>query len=415
MPKARPLPPIWMMGMTNASFGLTGGFCAVVIPDLLAAHGISAGKIATIAAFILSPGFWAFLIAPMLDVWLSRRTYALIFGSITAMAIALTVANAGNPHIVEAVMLPGFLAANLYQGAVGGWMGSLVNKHQDSELGIWFSVSNLGAGGLMMVAAGELLHHFRANIAALVLAVLVLLPMLFFLAIPSPGPDRCLARESFTRFWAEVASLLRQRQVILALLLFLLPAASFALTNVLGGTGKDFAASAREVSVLAGVGSTIAGLIGSFLLFPLARRITLRPLYLGIGVVGAFFTLSLILLPHTPWAFAIAITGENLFQALAFSAANAIDFEVIGPNNPLAATLFTLLISANNLPIVYMQYIDGRGYDRGGLTGSYLTDASLSIVVCGLLAWLLARWRSIARSTAPALPTATENAEQRMG
>ena len=49
MQKARPLPPIWMLGITNASFGLTGGFCAVVIPDMLAAHGIPAGEIATIA------------------------------------------------------------------------------------------------------------------------------------------------------------------------------------------------------------------------------------------------------------------------------------------------------------------------------------------------------------------------------
>lgn len=411
MQKARPLPPIWMLGITNASFGLTGGFCAVVIPDMLAAHGIPAGEIATIAALVLSPGFWAFLISPMLDVRLSRRTYALIFGGITAVAIALAVSNSANPHMIEAVMIPGFLAANLYQGAVGGWMGSVISKQQDSELGIWFSVSNLGAGGLMMVMAGELLHHFSANTAAVLLGALVLLPMGFFVAIPSPPPDRTLARESFARFWSAVASLLRQRKVIVALLLFLLPAASFALTNVLGGAGNDFTASAREVSLLAGVGSSIAGLIGSFLLFPLARRIPLRPLYLAIGVVGALFTLSLILLPRTPWAFAIAITGENLFQALAFSAANAINFEVIGPKNPLAATLFTLLISANNLPIVYMQYIDGRGYDHGGLRGSYLTDACLSIAVCAMLAWLLTRWREIAKPTAPVLSTATENAE----
>ena len=77
------------MGMTNVTFGLTGGFCAVVIPDLLAAHGIPAGHAATIAAVILSPGFWIFAISPMLDVWLSRRTYALIFGSLTAIAVGL--------------------------------------------------------------------------------------------------------------------------------------------------------------------------------------------------------------------------------------------------------------------------------------------------------------------------------------
>lgn len=147
----RRLPPIWIMGMTNAVFGLTGGFCAVIVPDLLAAHGLPAGQIASIAALILSPGFWAFLLAPMLDVRLSRRSYALIFGFFTALAVGITVAFPDRPVLIEVVMVPGFLAASLYQGAVGGWMSNLVSKRQDGELGIWFSVSNIGAGGLMMV------------------------------------------------------------------------------------------------------------------------------------------------------------------------------------------------------------------------------------------------------------------------
>jgi PAT family beta-lactamase induction signal transducer AmpG len=411
MEKARRLPPVWMMGMTNASFGLTGGFCAVVIPDMLSAHGIPAGEIATIASLILSPGFWAFAIAPILDVHLSRRTYALFFGSFTAVAVALSLNFSSQPHIVEALMVPGFLAANLYQGAVGGWMGSLISKQQDSELGVWFTVSNLGAGGLMMVLAGELLHRFNAPVVGIMLGVLVLLPMLFFLAIPSVSPDACLARDSFKRFWTEVAALVRQRHVIFALLLFVMPAASFTLTNVLGGAGADFSASEREVSLLAGIGSSIAGLVGSFLLFPLARRLALRPLYLGIGAAGALFTLSLILLPRRPWSFGVAITGENLFQALAFSAGNAITFEVIGPDNPLAATLFTLLLSAENLPIVYMQYLDGRGYSHGGLTGSYLTDACVSVSACSLLGWMLSRWRTVKETGGPVLEVLSEHGE----
>jgi MFS transporter, PAT family, beta-lactamase induction signal transducer AmpG len=405
------LPPIWMMGMTNAVFGLTGGFCAVIIPDLLAAHGLPAGQIASIAAAILSPGFWAFIIAPMLDVRLSRRTYALIFGIITAFAVGVTVSFPDHSMLIEAIMVPGFLAASLYQGAVGGWMGSLISKQQDGELGIWFTVSNIGAGGLMMVLSGEVLHRFSSLTAALILSGIILLPMTLFVAIPSPGPDRRLARESFARFWREVASLLRQREVVIALFLFTLPSASFALTNVLGGTGNDFAANERTVSLFAGVGSTAAGLAGSLLLFPLARRFTLRPLYLGIGIVGAIFTLSLISLPHAPWSFAVAITGQNLFQAMAFSTSNAISFEVIGPNNPLAATLFTLLLSAANLPITYMQYLDGRGYDRGGLIGSYLTDACLSVAACSLLAWVLSRYRGAAKSSMEALEVLPESTE----
>ena len=407
----RHLPPTWVMGMTNAVFGLTGGFCAVIIPDLLAAHGLSAGQIASIAATILSPGFRAFTISPVLDVRLSRRTYAFFFGTITALSVGIAVAFSDRPLLIEAVMLPGFLAASLYQGAVGGWMGSLVSKQQDGELGIWFTVSNIGAGGVMMVLAGEVVHRFSSPTGAFILGGVILLPMTLFIAIPSPGPDRRLARESFALFWREVASLVRQREVVIALLLFTLPAASFALTNVLGGTGNDFSASQRTVSLFAGIGSTVAGLAGSFLLFPLARRFALRPLYLGIGIVGAVFTLSLASLPHAAWSFAVAITGQNLFQALAFSTSNAISFEAIGPNNPFAATLFTLLLSACNLPITYMQYLDGRGYDHGGLIGSNLTDACLSIAACSLLAWVLARHRSSAKPADAALEAFPENAD----
>jgi len=393
MEEKRQRPPIWLMSLSNVPFGLTGGFCGVIFPDLLAAHGIPTGQIASITAVIFSPSFWAFLIAPMLDVRLSRRTYALIFGFITALAVGVAVANPDHLGLVEAVMLAGFLAASLYAGAVGGWIGSLINKEQDGELGIWFSVMNLGAGGLMMVLAGQVLHRFSPSVSAIVIAGTIMLPMVSFLAIPSPSLDPQVARENYRRFFRGVASLLRVREVQKALVLFILPAASFALTSVLGGAGKDFSASPQTVSLFAGIGSTIAGIIGSFLLFPFVRRFALRPLYLGIGVVGALFTLSLVALPRTPRSFAIAITGENLLQALSFSAGNAITFEVIGPNNPFAATLFTLLVSVANLPLSYMQFFDGRGYDRGGLTGCYITDAGMSIAACIFLAWLLSRWR----------------------
>jgi PAT family beta-lactamase induction signal transducer AmpG len=388
------------LGLTNAPFGLTGGFCAVVIPQLLASHGIPLGHAAAIAAAILSPGFWIFAVSPMLDAWLSRRTYALIFGSATAAAVAFTVAHPGNPVLVEAVMLPGFAAAMLYQGAVGGWMGSLIDKKEDARLGVWFAVSNIGAGGLMMILAGQVISSLPTALAGLLMGAAILLPMLLFLAIPSPPAHRKPARESFGKFNRELGSLLKQRHVLMALALFLFPAASFALTNVLGGTGADFSANERTVSLFAGVGSSIAGIAGSFLLFPLARRFPLRPVYLAIGVIGAIFTLGLLALPRQPWSFAIAITGENLFQALAFAAGNGIAFEVIGPNNPFAATLFTVLLAASNLPITYMQFLDGKGYDWRGLTGALLTDAFISTVACFLLGWMLFHFRKPSTTTA---------------
>jgi PAT family beta-lactamase induction signal transducer AmpG len=392
MTEPRRLPPIWLMGLTNSVFGLMGGFAVVTVPEMLAAQGVPGGHIAVIVAVTLSPAFWAFLLSPMLDVRFSRRTYALLFGTLASAAVGFTVFDHHSPALVEAVMVAGYVAAAFYQGAVGGWTGSLISHQEDSALGVWFAVANTGASGLMILFAGSMVRRFPPAAAALLVGGAMMLPMLLFLAIPAPGPDRRLARESFGRFFAEVVSLATRRDVQVALMLFLLPCASFALTNVLGGVGKDFSAGEHLVSLFGGVGSVAAGLAGSFLLQPLARRFPLRPLYLGIGIIGGLFTLSLLALPRAPWSFGLAFTGENLFQALAFAASNAITFEVIGPGNPLAATLFTLLMAASNFPIFYMGIIDGHGYDWTGITGSFITDACISITVCLLLSWILPRW-----------------------
>ena len=103
-------------------------------------------------------------------------------------------------------------------------------------------------------------------------------------------------------------------------------------------------------------------------------------------MVGALFTLCLLALPHTPAVFAVAYTGENVFQSLAFAAANAITFETIGEGNPLAATQFALLIAATNLPITLMGFVDGKAYSWRGVPGSFAVDAGISLVVCAGLA-----------------------------
>jgi PAT family beta-lactamase induction signal transducer AmpG len=394
MADPRRLPPIWLMGFSNATFGFYGGFAVVTLPSMLATQGLSGGRIAAITSFTLAPSFLVFLIAPMLDVRLSRRTYALLFSFLAAFAVLLTVIYRSNLSLVVWVTFFGYFSACLVQAAVGGWMGSLIQKDQDSALGAWFTVANIGAGGVMMLVAGQAVSRLPAFAAGCVVGGMLLLPTLTYLVVPAPGPDRKLARESYRQFFGEVLALVKQRAVQRALLLFLLPSASFALTNVLGGVGPKYGADERLVGLLAGVGSGIAGIVGSLLLPPLARRMPLRPLYLCVGIAGALFTLSLLLLPHAPWAFGIAISGENLFQALAIATSTAIAFETIGPANPLAATLFALLISAGCLSIVYMGFIDARAYAWHGIVGSFVADAGLSGAVCLVLYWLLFRRRT---------------------
>ena len=60
--------PVWLMGLSNATFGLAGGFIVLPLPQMLAAEGVPEIKIAAISAACLSPGFWVFLLGPVLDI-----------------------------------------------------------------------------------------------------------------------------------------------------------------------------------------------------------------------------------------------------------------------------------------------------------------------------------------------------------
>ncbi|MGH6991733.1 MAG: hypothetical protein ACRED8_06700, partial [Caulobacteraceae bacterium] len=178
------------------------------------------------------------------------------------------------------------------------------------------------------------------------------------------------------------------------LLLFILPAASFALTNTLPSLGADFHASAVMVGLIGGVGVSSAGVLGSLLVPPLAGRIAPRPLYLSVGGAGSAFTLVLLLVPRTPAIFALAIMGETIFQAAAFSVQNAIILRTIAPGSALAATQFGLLSSVAILPLAYMQVLDGAAYGGfGGLVGAFFCDALLSLAAVVVLAALLWRLR----------------------
>jgi PAT family beta-lactamase induction signal transducer AmpG len=342
-------------------------------------------------AVMISPSFWAFLVSPVLDVRFSRRWYSVLTAGAAAALLVAALLNLDHLALVEALLVAGFFFANLYQSALGGWLSSITATEEKNTLSVWVTIGNIGGGGAMAMAAGELVRSLAPSTAALLLGAVVLVPTAVFPWMQAPGPDRRLASESFAQFFGEVASLLKRREVLIAISLFVAPVATFSLTNFLSGLSSDFHASNHFVGLVGGAGVLLGG-IGGCLIFPLIDRLLpLRFLYLAIGVAGAVFTLALILLPHTPATFAVALIGENVFQAIAFTALIAIAFDTIGRGNPLAATTFCLMVSASNIPITYMLMVDSAAYGRLGIAGSYAADASFSLLASLLLGALLIR------------------------
>lgn len=388
--RERPYPPVWLMGLTDLTVGMYVGMLVVTLPELLAARHVPEATVATLTAGVaFSPSFWAFLVCPVLDVRFTQRSYATA-GAI-ACAVCLTAALFSLHHLVlaGALLLVGMFSAVFMANALGGWFAGVVAREDKRNLSAWITIANFVGNGVSAVVAGELIVHLGVAAAAPLLGLMLLLPVAIFPFIPVRAPDPRLARESFGRFFGEVALLFKRREVLIALALFVLPAGSFALTNVLGGLGGAFHASVQMVSIASGIGMTAGGLAGSLSLPLLARHVSLRPLYLGIGIAGGLFTLSLLLLPQVPATFAVAIVGENVFESLALTAILAITFETIGQGNPLSATIYSVLNAASTFPVAYMAAIDGHAFQWHGLVGTFGVDAIAGIASCLVLALML--------------------------
>lgn len=395
--------PIWLMGMAMLPFGMLSGLTLFTVPQLLAEQHVPEAQIAGLTALASSPMFWAFLVCPILDVRFSRRAYALICTIIAAVLTPIAMLNIGHPALLGGLLLVANFASMCMGNALGGWFSTVIEREDESRLSAWMTVGNVGGFGLLVAVVIGMIHALTLPVAGIVLGVAQLAPLAIYAFVPVKPPNAQLARESFVQFFATVAALFKRREILIALAMFLLPSASFSLTNVLGGLGGDFHASAQTISLAGGTGAIIAGIAGSLALPRLAKHAPLRPLYLGIGIVGALFTLSLLLLPHAPTTFFTAIIGENVFQSLGITCSFAIAFETIGADNPLAATIFSVLSAAGNFPIDYMEAVDGRAYAWHGLAGSLIADAGLGIASCLLLIGML---RLVRRSPVLAAPSA---------
>jgi PAT family beta-lactamase induction signal transducer AmpG len=410
--------PIWLMGLSNTTIGLVGGFIVLPLPQMLAAQGVPMWKISTVSTACLSPGFWVLLVCPVLDVRFSRRWYATFFAALAGLCLTFAVLMRAHLLMLEAAVMIAYAASVMSSNALGGWLAGVVPdvaaqdtttpNREGATLSAWTQVGLFLGNGLMAAIAAEGIRRLPLSLIAILLGILVVLPAAIFPFIPVPlsgqdEPAKLNARESFSSLFRDLWALLKRREVLLTLLLFVAPTGSFALTNQLSAVAHDFHATDAFVGRMGGAVLTVAGAVGARLLPLLSRWVRALPLYLLIGTAGSLFTLALLLLPRSPTTFAIAFLGENIVQALSFTAAVAICFQTIGRDNPLAATQFSLLTAATVLPILYMGVVDGRTYTGHGLAGMYWIDGGLSLFACAAVGLLL--WRLLPQAhTDPAAP-----------
>ncbi len=385
----RSRPPIWLMGICNLPSGVGAAVALTTTPQLLAARGVSEADIADVTSAMLVSIFTCFLFAPILDWRFSRRAYAIALALLSGVLCFAALLCMSNLLLLALLLLSLGWAFNLNNAAIGGWFSQLASEDEKGPLGAWLTVGNLVGVGVGAATAILAIRHLPPLIGPAVVSLLFVAPVPLYLVVPSTPADSRLAHE--------VVALFGRRNVRWLLFFLVMPAASFALSNTLTGLGREFGASEAFVGAICGLGVAFAGIIGSLMIPPLARRMPIERLYLMVGAAGAAFSLLLIWLPRIPVSYAIAVIGQNAFWAASYSAIAIIVLRSNGARNPLAATQFGLLSAAAGVPLTYMQFIDGHAYTAGRLTGSYVADAAISLGACAILALLL--WMRGARNT----------------
>ena len=384
---------VWLMGLTNSIYGFAYAVVLVTVPQLLAARGVGEPVIANLTAVALVVSLAAFAVAPVLDTLVNRRTWSIALAiAASALTFVVLLLPTSSSMIAPALAIDA-LSASLFNAAIGGWLGAALPKGSDETIGTWFTIGNSFGFGLGAMSQYWLMSHLPQAVGAATIAGATLMPLALLPLMPDPRGDRRTMHESFGNLVRDVAQPVRQPVVLRILLMFILPCAAFTLTNAFGGMGRDFHASDTLVDVANGIGATLVGFMASLIGRLLLKWLPAPLTYLGIGSVGAAFTLSLLALPHTPATYLLAVIGENAAQSIAQVSQNAIVFRSIPEGGPLASSQFGVLSTALVVPYAYMQMLDGYGYKlAGSVAGSFLMDASVSLATCVALVIPVVGW-----------------------
>ena len=296
--------------------------------------------------------------------------------------------------VVGMLLFPGINA-----NTIGGWFGSLEFKEADAPLGALDdrSPTPLGFGVIAMVAIPVDPRDRAADRRRYCLTVPVLIPLADLRrSRPAPVPDKRLASESFGRFagdvgspwcadpsvWPLLSSVHRACGVVRPDQHPWRPRRHYHASEVFGRRCWEARRPPRP------------GVLGR------PGRAPARPARAGRATricasarPGWPRNLSCTGLSLTPSLFAYRHgRPERVVELYAITLVNVLALQSRERTTRWPRPSSACSRRASNLPITYMQWVDGHAYGRGGLRLMYLADGGIGLVACVILALLLGLW-----------------------
>jgi PAT family beta-lactamase induction signal transducer AmpG len=398
--------PPWLVGITYLPFGLFSGFYIVAMPFLLSTRGMRTDAIGAITTLILIPTFTSFLIAPLVDCGLQRRTWALLWAAITALCLiggVLSLEAAANGHIAACAsfLFTGSLTVQLYSSTMGGMTPNLIAPKDTGRVSAWLNIANLGGIGVGGQIAISLIHLLGTRLGACTDAALIFAPALLLLVVGAEDRVPRAVAETMRRLFHDLWQISRTRSAFIGLLIFITPSATFAGFNLFSSLGADFHTSSATTTWLTGLGNTLFCCLGAVLGGWLSNRLDRRILFVATGMVAAIGSLGMAFGPHTAIVFCTGVSFYYLLAGINFVACSAAAFDIMGIKNPLSATQYALLMAACNVAIETVTTSDARSYAHFGARGFFLCDALLSLITGTIMLFVIHFFSSTRTTPAP--------------
>ncbi len=402
--------PTWLVGILYSASGSMNGFVAVALATLLTARGVSNAREATITALILTPSYLSFLFTPLVDCGLSRRAWAMLLAVGGALCLGTGVlltsaagANGGYgaaANLLIIVLLLGYLCTQMYSSTIGGMVPNLVEPARQSAASAWLNIAYLGLTGACGYLSVWEIRHLSPRAAAVLVPLPILLSAspLLFTAKEDRVPKR--AGAAMRELGRNLLLSARERSYWFALLVFIVPSATFAMQNLFGGIGRDFGVSDERTAFISGVVLAVASIAGSALGGPLSNRYDRRLLFIAPAMFAGLGSLAMIALLNRGIApatvFLAGVCFYNVMAGINYTATSALVFQIVGRDNPLSATQYAICIAACNAAIAGSVALDGSGSTLhghwSGARGELLVDALLSLVLGTIVLALVYRF-----------------------
>jgi MFS family permease len=367
-------PPLFAVLVLPYAF--TTSATVLLMPYLLRKYGMSVDQIAKIVVVANLPSIWSFFWSPLADVGLARRTW-LIFSALGAGLAggAAILGVQGSPAVLTALLFLMNAFSGLLSSACGALLTAMPIALRGRSAG-WYQGGNTGGaaigGGLFIWLAD---HASLSSVAAVVLAAM-LLPALTAFLIKELPPIRRAIRPQIAGLAHDMGEIFRSRRTWIGFVFLLSPVGSAAIGNLISGMGQDYHASGNEVLWVTGIGGGLLSALGCLIGGVVADKIGRMFAYALAGGMAALFGVYLGFAPATPVTYGAGYSGYAVSAGFAYAVFTAMVLDILGRRKHAAASGYAVLNSAGNLPIVYMTWLDGMGYQRWGARGLMATDAA---------------------------------------